>query len=297
MDFAIPLAEIQIGASFQKALDGLLGFLPNLIGFLVILIVGYVVARIVKAVVRRVLEKVGLDRALHQSGAGQYVERVSPDASPSVFIGAVVFWLIFLFVLSAAIGALEIPAVTAFMNQVLAYLPNVIAAVVIFVVAAAIAGAVGGLVHKTMGDTPTGRVVRAAVPSLVMAIAIFMILTQLKIAPEIVTITYAALIGAVALGSALAFGLGGRQVAGRMLEDAYSKGQDEKDHVKRDLETGQDRAQRQADRAQTQVQQQQQSGDPDRQADRQAEGSGGGGRFRGLETSETTKPGTPPPNR
>jgi hypothetical protein len=215
--------------------------------------VGYVVARLVKAVVSKLLEKVGLDRALHRSEAGQYVERVSPNASPSSFIGTVVFWLVFLFVLVAAIGALKIPAVTAFMNKVLTYLPNVIAAVVIFVVAAAIAGAIAGLVHRTMGDTATGRVVRAAVPSLVMAIAVFMILNQLHIAPEIVTITYAALIGAVALGSALAFGLGGRGVAQRMLEDAYQRGQDEQDRVKRDLDTGKQRAER-VDEAQTQVQ-------------------------------------------
>ena len=248
------MAAINIGNSLQQALNGLLGFLPNLLGFLVILIVGYIVARVVKAVVSRVLQKVGVDRALHSSQAGQYVERVSPGASPAALIAWVVFWLIFIFVLSAAIGALKIPAVTAFMNQVLAYLPNVIVAVLIFVIAAAIAGAVGALVHKTMGDTPTGKVVRAAVPALVMAIAVFMILNQLRIAPEIVTITYAALIGAVALGSALAFGLGGRSVAQRMLEDAYGKGQDEKDQVKQDLQTGRDRAQDQASQAQTKVQ-------------------------------------------
>ena len=77
-----------------------------------------------------------------------------------------------LFVLSAAIGALQIPAVTAFMNQVLAYLTNVIVAVIIFVVAGVVAAAVAGLVAKTMGDTPTGKVVASVVPALVMGIAI-----------------------------------------------------------------------------------------------------------------------------
>ncbi len=235
-------AKIQIVKSLQKGLDGFFSFVPNLLGFLVILIVGYFIAKIVKAVVRKALEKVGIDRALHDSTAGQYVERVSPDASPANLIGAVVFWLIFLFVLSAAIGALKIPAVTAFMNQVLTYLPNVIAAVIIFVVAAAVAGAVGGLVAKVMGDTPTGKVVGTAVPALVMTIAVFMILNQLHIAESIVTITFAALIGSVALGAALAFGLGGRDVASRMLEDAYRKGQEQRGQVRRDVEAGKERA-------------------------------------------------------
>ena len=81
-------------------------------------------------------------------------------------------------------------------------------------IAGVVAAAVGGLVARTMGDTPTGKVVGSVVPVLVMAIATFMILNQLQIATEIVTITYAALIGGVFLAMALAFGLGGREVAG-----------------------------------------------------------------------------------
>jgi hypothetical protein len=89
---------------------------------------------------------------------------------------------------------------------------------------------------------------------LVMAIATFMILNQLQIATEIVTITYAALIGGVFLAMALAFGLGGRSVAQRMLEDAYDKGQENKDRVKDDMETGKERAERDAQQAKEKAQ-------------------------------------------
>ncbi len=244
---SVPTAAVKLGDSVQNALDSFFGFLPNLLGFLIILIVGYVIARIVKGIITKLLQKAGLDKALHSGHSGQYVEKLSPGASPAKLIGSIVFWLIFVFVLSAAIGALKIPAVTAFMNQVLAYLPNVIAAIVIFVIAGAVAGAAGALVVKTMGDTPTGKIIGTAVPALVMGIALFMVLNQLHIAPQIVTITYAALLGAVALGGALAFGLGGRDVARRMLEDAYSKGQDQKDQVKQDVQTGKQRGQEQAE--------------------------------------------------
>ncbi len=250
------LASIQVSSSIQKALDGLLGFIPNLLGFLVILIVGFIVARAIKAIVTKLLQKVGVDKALHSGPAGQYVERLSPGASPAALVAGVVFWLIFLFVLSAAIGALKIAAVTAFMNQVLAYVPNVIAAVIIFVIAGAIATAAGAAAAKVMGDTPTGKVVGTAVPALIMGIAIFMVLNQLHIAPQIVQITYTALIGAVALGAALAFGLGGRDVAAGMLNDAYSKGQQNKDQVKQDMRLGKERAQSQAEQAKGRVEQQ-----------------------------------------
>ena len=245
---------VKVGDSVQGALDSFFGFVPNLVAFLVILVVGWLVARAVKAVIAKALDKVGLDKALHSGQLGQYVEKVSPDASPSRLIGTVVFWFIFIFVLSAAVGALKIPAVTAFMNQVLAYLPNVVAAVLILVVAGAVAGAVAGLVAKLMGDTPTGKVVASIAPVLILGIATFMILDQLQIAPDIVRITYTMVMGAVALGLALAFGLGGRDVAGRMLQDAYDKGRERKDDVKADLQKGKDRAQDQAQEAKTKVQ-------------------------------------------
>jgi small-conductance mechanosensitive channel len=240
-----PTTAVNVTTSLQQGLDALFAFIPNVIGFLVILIVGYFIARIVKTVVAKGLEKVGLDKHLHSGQTGEYVEKVSPGASPSRLIASVVFWFIFLFVLSAAIGALQIPAVTAFMNQVLAYLPNVIVAVIIFVIAGVVAAAVAGLVAKTMGDTPTGKVVASVVPALVMGIAIFMILNQLKIAPEIVQITYTALIGALALGLALAFGLGGREVAAELLRGAYQTGQEQKGQVKADMQKGKERAQEQ----------------------------------------------------
>ena len=242
-------ASVQIADSIQQGLDSLLGFIPNIIGFLVILVIGYFIAKLVKGIVARLLEKVGLDRTLHSSDAGKYVEKVSPGASPARLIGSVAFWFIFLFAISAAIGALKIPALSTFIAQVQAFLPNIIVALLIFVIAAALAGAVGAAAHKLMGDTPTGKMVRAIAPALIMAIALFMVLDQLHIAPQIVTITYAGLIGMLALAGALAFGLGGRDLAAQMLGQAYDAGQRNAGQVKQDVQTGRERAEVEAQRA------------------------------------------------
>jgi hypothetical protein len=250
------LAAIKVSDSIQQGIDSFFSFVPNLIAFLVILVIGYFIAKIVKGIVTKALQKVGIDRALHDSDAGNYVKKISPDLSPSSGIGRVAFWLIFVFVLTIAISALKIPAITAFMDQLLGYLPNVIVAIVIFVVAGAIAGAAGAAAAKLMGDTPTGKLVGTIVPALVMVIGVFMVLNQLKIAEEIVTITFATLMFSLGLGMALAFGLGGRDVAGRMLDDAYSTGQEQKGRVKHDMEVGKDRAQEQADRGKEKVESQ-----------------------------------------
>ncbi|HEX5769448.1 MAG TPA: hypothetical protein VFY11_00690, partial [Nocardioidaceae bacterium] len=131
---------MDIGSSFNRAWEGLFGFLPNLLGFLVILLVGYFVAKVVAAAVQKLLEKTAIDQKLRESDANKYVEMLVSGAKPSRGIARVVFVLVFAFFLFAAIGALGIPSLTTFMNDVLAYLPNVIVAIVIFVVAAVVAG-------------------------------------------------------------------------------------------------------------------------------------------------------------
>ncbi len=222
----MPIGAIHIVESLQRGLNSLIGFIPNLLGCLIILFVGYLIARIVRVVVAKLLEKIGLDRALSHSHAGAYVERVSPGAGPSRLVALVAFWFIFIYAIAAAVGALKIPALTNFMGNVQNYLPNVVAAVLILVVGVALAGAAGGFVRRLVGDTPAGRIARTVTPTLILAIVVFMALNQLRIAPAIVTTTYIALIGMLAVAGALAFGLGGRELAGDMLRDTYDSSRD-----------------------------------------------------------------------
>ncbi|MGN6798076.1 MAG: mechanosensitive ion channel family protein [Gaiellaceae bacterium] len=230
----------------DRAFTVFFAWLPALIGAIAVLIIDYFVAKIVGKLVTRATQRAGLDRTLHSGPGGETIRRVSPH--PSRLLGAIAFWAIFLSAISLAASVLHIKALTAFVGAIWGYLPNVIAAVAIFIVAGLIATAVSALASRVMGDTGLGRVVATGVPILVMTIATFMILNQLKIAPTIVTITYAAILGAIALGSALAFGLGGRDVAARMLEGAYSNVQQNKEQWKRDLDHGMRRARDEASR-------------------------------------------------
>ena len=264
-------SAVDISNSLQQGLNSFFEFLPRLIGFLIVLFIGYIIARIVKGVLNKLLGRVGVDRAMHSGSTGSYVNKVAPDFSPSSLIAGVAFWFIFLGALSIAVSQLGIPALNNFVQAIGAYLPNIVAAILIFVLAGVIAAAIGGLVARTMGDTPTGKVVGSVVPVLVMAIATFMILNQLQIAPEIVTITYGALIGGVFLAMALAFGLGGRGVASRMLEDAYDQGQREKGQVKQDMQLGKERGQQDAERAKAKADEKANGGATEQQAPRQPE--------------------------
>jgi hypothetical protein len=98
-----------------------------------------------------------------------------------------------------------------------------------------------------MGGTMLGKLVQTAVPALVITIALFMALVQLRIAIQIVVATYVLVLGAIALGFALAFGLGGREVAREMLTSAYAAGRERAPELKADAQQAKDQARREAD--------------------------------------------------
>jgi hypothetical protein len=234
------LAALNIGDSVERGFNVFFAWLPALVGAVVILILGYIVAKVVQGILSRGLNRAGLDRALLSGRTGEWIGKVA--ASPSRLLGQIGFWFVFLAFVSMAATALGIEAVSAFVAAVWSYLPNVIAALAIFLIAGAISAGISTLATRFMGDTPTGRIVATAAPILVMAIATFMILEQLKIAHDIVVTTYTLLLGSIALAAALAFGLGGRDVAARMLEGAYVRGQRSTEQVKYDVARGRARA-------------------------------------------------------
>lgn len=219
--------------------------LPRFLAFLFIILISYLVAKAIAAAVHNLLGRARLNQHLHAGKGGNIIQRAVPN--PTGLVAGITYWIIFLFGLSIAVSYLGISFLEAFVRGIYGYIPNVIAALLIFLVAGAVAGGVATLISNTMGDTPTGKIAGTAAPIVIMGIASFMILEQLKIAPGIVMLTYGLIMGSVSLGLALAFGLGGREVAGRMLSDLYEKGQASKDQVAADVRRGGRRARNKAD--------------------------------------------------
>src|SRR5918999_709670 len=129
-----------IGDTVERGFEVFFAWIPALIGALAILIIGYIIARVLAGLVARVLQRVGLDRTLHSGTAGRWVAKLT--ASPSRLLGSITFWVVFLGAISLAVTVLGLVALTDFVGAIYAYLPNVLAAILIFVVAGAIAAAV-----------------------------------------------------------------------------------------------------------------------------------------------------------
>src|SRR5918998_5138327 len=191
----------------QDATGVFVSYIPQLIGALVILIVGYVIAKVLQAIVGRVLEAVGFDSWMEKGGIKQFFDRAETNQTPVSILGQLVFWFVFIIALTMAADALGIPQVSAVLGQLLAFIPNIIAAILILILAALLANFLSGIVRGATGSGILGSIAQYAI----IVYAGFVALTQLGIAVELTAPTFLILLGGVALAAAIAFGIGGRE--------------------------------------------------------------------------------------
>ena len=203
----------------QNALSTFLSFLPQLVGAIVILIIGYIVAKVLQAVVGRVLQAIGFEGWMEKGGIKQFFDRAQTNYTPATIIGMLVFWFVFIIALTMAADALGIPQVSAVLGQLIAFIPNIIAAILILILAALLANFVSGIVRGATGSNVLASVAQYAI----IVYAAFAALTQLGIAVQLTANTFLILLGGVALAAALAFGIGGREVAGEIIQKAYDR--------------------------------------------------------------------------
>src|ERR671921_2199499 len=207
----------------QNALSTFLSYIPQLIGAIVILVIGYIVAKVLQAVVGRVLQAIGFDGWMEKGGIKQFFDRAETNQTPHSILGKLVFWFVFIIALTMAADALGIPQVSAVLGQLIAYIPNIIAAILILILAALLANFLSGVVRGATGSDLLGSIARYAI----IVYAVFAALTQLGVAVELTAPTFLIVLGAVALAAAIAFGIGGREVAQDILEKAYNRSSDE----------------------------------------------------------------------
>src|SRR5829696_7894901 len=210
------------GGMFQPLQDALslfLSYIPQLIGAVIILIIGYIVAKLLEAVVGRVLQAIGFDSWMERGGIKQFFDRAETKHTPATIIGKLVFWFVFIIALTMAADALGIPQVSAVLGQLLAFIPNIIAAILILILAALLANFVSGIVRGATGSGLLASVAQYAI----IVYAVFAAITELGIAVELTAPTFLIALGAVALAAAIAFGLGGREVAQDILQKAYNR--------------------------------------------------------------------------
>ena len=211
-----------IGQAFlvgvAEALRVFFSFVPGLIGAIIILLIGLFVGRLVAALVTKGLRAVHFDQIADRAEIDEFLANAGVRMDAAAVVGELAKWFIYLIFFQMAASVLGFPQLTQILNQIVAFIPRVVVAIVILLVGALAANLLAGLVRGSLGTAQVGNATLLSNVARygVLAFAVVAALSQLDIAPATVTTLGMALIGAVALGLALAFGLGARDAAGNI---------------------------------------------------------------------------------
>lgn len=207
----------------EEGIYQIVAFLPRLAAALGILMVGLAIAKMVERGTDIALRRIGFDGWMREGGVTEALERAGTTLDPSSVIARLVFWTVMLLVILLSANALGITAVSVLFAELLAYIPSVITAVVVLVIGILLGEFVKDLVLASAGTLPGGVNLGRAAKAAVVLLAVFMALEQLDIAQDIILVFFIAVVGAAALATGLAFGLGGQEVAKQITRDWYER--------------------------------------------------------------------------
>ena len=205
------LAEVDIEGGLEEAWRNVVTFAPKLLGFFLILLIGYFVAKALSKVADRLLERIGFDGWVERGSIKAAFERSNTEASD--VIGVIVFWLVFLVSLQLAFGIWGPNPISDLLEGLIRYLPNIIVAVVILVITAVLARVLTEILTPTLGAVEGGTLIARGAGVAVLVVGVFAALDQLQIAPAIVTGLFYAVLLAIVGSIVVAFGGGGIPVA------------------------------------------------------------------------------------
>lgn len=200
-------------------------FLPRIIGALLVLVIGAAIARLCKRIVVKGLEALSVSKLISKTPVDHFLKNAEVGQKLEEIIGTTAYWLIMLVVLHTTVEVLGLTPVADVLNKVLAYIPQVLSAILVLFFGVLLAGLVESLVKGSIRsiDGKASRLLGKISSYLVMTIGVLVAVSELGIASEYIMILFVGFVTTVSLGLALALGLGGKDIVSKMLEEWYEQ--------------------------------------------------------------------------
>lgn len=209
-----------IVASWQEVIDRLINFIPNLVGAIVILIIGWIIGVLLDRLFDRILRSVGLQDLFESIKVEDLVKRTKIEMDTTALFGRLAKWVVLVVAFLAAAEVLGLESVAGFFNIILAYVPNVIVAVAILIIAAVLASFLSEVVKGSIraGNLGYASLLGEVVRWAIWVFAILVALNQLGVATTLIQTLFTGFVAMVAIAGGLAFGLGGQEQAKNLIE-------------------------------------------------------------------------------
>ena len=214
--------------SFRDAFTMILGAIPRILGFIIVVAIGWFVSSLLARGVMSLLRAIRFDELMQRSGIGDFMNKMGTGTDSAGIIAGLVKWIVRVVVLLVAFDVLGLPAVSDVMRQLLLWLPNLVVAIFVLFIGGIAARALGNIVRGATaeGGFANPDTLSNVVRTTVWAFAIVIAINQLGIATNLITTLFTGFVAALAIALGISFGLGGRDLAARTLENWYDQAQE-----------------------------------------------------------------------
>ena len=222
----------ELDHAMQELAKGFAHLLPRLLAMLIIALLGWVIAYALKVILRGILRIVKFDRLADNAGATQLLSKLALPSS-SELLSRVVFWVVWLGFILLGVQVLGIVGLEEYISRFFLFLPRLFAAlfIVFFGLVAASFFSRAALLAAVNADSPSPALLATVIRTIIVIFAVTMAFEQLGLAERTILVAFAIAFGALMLGLAIAFGMGGRDLAKDFLERRFLK---EKEEQKQD---------------------------------------------------------------
>ena len=217
-------------ASFRDAFSMILSAIPRILGFIIIVAIGWFISSLLARAVVGLLRAIRFDELMQRSGLADFMNKMGTGIDSVGIVAGIVKWIVRIVVLLVAFNILGLPAVSDVMRQFVLWLPNLVVAIFVLFIGGIAARALGNVVRGATaeGGFANPETLSNVSRTAVWAFAIVVAINQLGIATNLINTLFTGFVGALAIALGLSFGLGGRDLASRTLENWYDQAQEAK---------------------------------------------------------------------
>ena len=204
--------------------------LSRLIGLLIVIVIGWLIAKVIRSLMVKILKAARVDAVAESTGVNNFLAKGGIRQTLSELIGSLFYWLCLLVTAAVTVDFLGLDVVGELLNKVILYIPNVILSIFILLLGIFLSTFLGTMVQTAAANAGLirAKLLAKIVEVIVIVSAITIALEQLKIGSEIISLVVKSIVISIAAATAIAFGLGCKDMAARTLSDWLEKIQEKK---------------------------------------------------------------------
>jgi hypothetical protein len=209
--------------SFNHLWIGVIDVVPKIILAILIFVIGWLIATLLEHGVERLIKALKVDSLLAHTGLDELVHKAGYKLDTGRFIGVIVRWFFIILFLIIALNIVNLTEVTLFLNEVLLYLPRVVVALIVLFVGSILANAMGKVAEASSraAGIEERHMLAKVTRWMIWIFVVFVALTELRIGSQVITPLIYGIVGMLALAGGIAFGYGGRDAAGKFIDETF----------------------------------------------------------------------------